>query len=74
MLCEFSEDIASLFREGEEADFFRNPNEMLEKIRIYLSDDHLRTAISEAGFRRVYQDGHDIVSRVKYVMDKIQQL
>lgn len=74
MLCEFSEDIARLFREGKEADFFKTPDEMMKKIRIYLNDDYLRTTIAEAGFRRVYQDGHDVISRMKIVMDKIEKL
>lgn len=72
MLCEFSEDIASLFRQGEEADFFRNPDEMMAKIGKYLDNDYLRMTIAEAGFKRVHQDGYDVVSRMKSVINKVE--
>lgn len=74
MLCEFSEDVASLFREGEEADFFKSPSEMMEKIKFYLKDDYLRRSVAEAGFRRVYRDGHDVVSRMRFVIDQFKKL
>jgi hypothetical protein len=68
MISEYTEDLASLFREGEEADFFRTPEEMMAKIELYLNDEPRRKAVAEAGFRRVHADGHDVVSRMRQVL------
>ena len=68
MISEYTEDLASLFREGEEADFFRTPEEMMAKIECYLTDEPRLQAVAEAGFRRVHTDGHDVVSRMRQVL------
>jgi spore maturation protein CgeB len=68
MLSEYSDDMANLFVEGKEADFFRSPEEMIIKIDKYINDDALRTSIAEAGLRRVHRDGHDVVSRMQLVL------
>lgn len=70
MLCEYSDEITNLFTEGEEADFFRSTEEMMAKINKYLNDDHLRAGVANAGFKRVYQDGHDVVSRMRLVVER----
>ena len=71
MLCEFSNDAARLFVDGKEAAFFRNPEEMISRIRTYLGDDRLREAIAEAGYQRVHRDGHDVLSRMRSVLDLV---
>lgn len=71
MLCEYSDDIAEIFKEGEEADFFRTPGEMMSKIRKYLADDGLRESVAEAGYRRVHRDGHDVVSRMRNLLQNL---
>lgn len=70
MLCEFSDDAASLFKEGEEAEFFKSPGEMLSKIRLYLGNDTLRAAVAERGFNRVRRDRHDVVSRIGQMLEQ----
>jgi spore maturation protein CgeB len=74
LLSEYSDDLASLFREGEEAEFFRSPQEMLNKIEKYLSDESLRRVVAENGYRRVHADGHDVVSRMRYVIQIVEAL
>lgn len=74
MLSEYTDDLAVLFREGQEADFFRSEEEMLAKIEYYLTNETRRKAVAEAGFRRVYQDGHDVVSRMRQVLNWIEEL
>ncbi|RPH52582.1 MAG: hypothetical protein EHM85_02360 [Desulfobacteraceae bacterium] len=74
MLSEYSNDMANLFTEGKEADFFRSPEEMIMKIDKYINDDALRTSIAEAGLRRVHQDGHDVVSRMQLVLKHMSSL
>lgn len=71
MLSEYTDDLNSMFREGIEAEYFRNKEEMIEKIRYYLSNDDKREEIAQNGYNRVVEDGHDVVSRMKYAMDII---
>ena len=74
MLSEYSDDLANLFCEGEEAEFFRTPEEMIVKIERYLADEPLRQAVASAGFRRVYADGHDVVSRMRQVLKWLDEI
>jgi len=69
MLSEFSEDLAGMYREGIEADFFRSRDEMIEKIRKYLNDDNGRSSVAAAGSLRVRLDGHDVSSRMMQVIE-----
>lgn len=69
MLSEYTDDLNSMFKEGVEAEYFRNKQEMIEKIRYYLSRDDKRKGIAQNGYNRVVKDGHDVVSRMKYIID-----
>ncbi len=64
MLSEYSSDLASMFAEGREAEFFRSKEEMLSKLHLYLEDDSLRRSVAEGGMARVHADGHDVQSRM----------
>lgn len=69
LLSEYSDDLASLYQAGEEADFFKNKEEMIQKIKLYLGNDDLRSRLGENGKKRAIIDGHDIVSRMGKVLD-----
>jgi len=71
MLSEYSQDLSSLFEEGKEVEFFRSKEEMLDKIKYYLSHDAERLAIARLGRDRVLRDGHDVTARMKHMMDII---
>jgi spore maturation protein CgeB len=73
LLSEYSADLASLFKEGEEADFFRGRSECLEKIGLYLMDDDRRRRVADAGRRRVHEDGHSVVSRMQQAMKVLEK-
>lgn len=68
LLSEYSDDLASLFEPGVEADFFRTLDEMVDKLRGYLASDERRTAVAAAGMRRVHAAGHDVDSRMQQVL------
>ena len=68
MLSEYTEDLAGLFRASEQADFFRSKDEMVEKLKRYLTDDALRTRVAHAGRECVVESGHDVVSRMGQVL------
>jgi spore maturation protein CgeB len=68
MLSEYTEDLANLYEEGVEADFFRSPAQLAEKLSIYLNNENLRRHVADAGRRRVANSGHDIVSRMRQLL------
>ena len=74
MLCQYSDDLAGLFRDGIDVVFFHNPDDMMEKIRHYMKHDELREKIAANGFSRVINDKHDVVSRMAYVCDFIGEV
>lgn len=69
MLSEYTDDLASLYKEGEEADFFKSKEELISKLKLYLGDEKLRQVVAANGYRRVVTDGHNVVSRMKQVLD-----
>ncbi len=68
MLSEYSDDLANLFEEGKEIVFFKDKEEMINKIKFYLAHDHQRISIANAGLQRVRKDGHDIDSRASQLL------
>lgn len=73
LFSEYSDDLATMFIDGEEAVFFRSKEELVDKVKYYLShEDHLHR-IRENGLSRVIRDGHDIYSRLKAVLELVQK-
>lgn len=68
MMSVYTDDIASLFESDKEIVFFRNKEELLNKIKYYLSNPNELLQISEAGFERVMRDGHSSIDRVKEIL------
>ncbi|MCL4512198.1 MAG: glycosyltransferase [Bacteroidetes bacterium] len=71
MMSEYSDDLNSLFTEGKEAEYFRTKDELVEKVRYYLSHGDEIEKIAQAGFERVQRDGHDVKSRMRQFMQDI---
>jgi spore maturation protein CgeB len=74
LLSEYTSDVASLYLEGQEAEFFRNKDEMVSKIEYYLAHDALREAVAAGGWRRVHTDGHDVVSRMRDLIEQVENI
>jgi spore maturation protein CgeB len=74
LLSEYSDDLATLYREGVEAEFFRSPQELTAKLRRYVPDEARRRSVAEAGYRRVVADGHDVISRMGQVITWVNEL
>lgn len=74
LLSEYSDDLAVLYQEGAEADFFRSKIELVRKLQTYLSRDLQRHSIAQAGYQRVIADGHDVVSRMRQVLRWVAEL
>lgn len=67
LLSEYSDDLATMFKQGVEADYFRSKQELCAKLREYVNNHELRTSIAQAGHQRAIADGHDVVSRMRQV-------
>jgi spore maturation protein CgeB len=74
MLSEYTDDLATLFVEGQEAEFFRSAHELVGKALHYLAHPEQRRAVAEAGARRVHADGHDVRTRMQQVLRWTQQI
>ena len=72
LLSEYSDDLAGLYCEGLEAEFFRNRDEMMAKIHLYLGDDARRRIVAEAGRRRAQEGRHDVISRMQDVLKSVE--
>lgn len=70
MLSEYSHDLASLYHEGVEVDFFRSKEELLEKVDFYVRQDAVRAGVAAAGHAKVRTAGHDIDSRISKMLEK----
>jgi spore maturation protein CgeB len=73
MLAEHSDDLASLFKEGVEAEFFRSQEELLEKVRRYTANPEARKRIAEAGRERLLRDGHEALDRARQVLTRLRE-
>ena len=74
MLAEYTEDLASLFIEDSQVAFFRNKEELLNKIKFFLKNETERQTIAENGFKAVYAGKHDNTSRAQEVIEHIHGL
>jgi hypothetical protein len=72
MLSEYTPDLATLFEEGVEAEFFRSAEELLEKVRFYTRNEAARRKIGQAGRARVLRDGHEAIDRARQVLDAMR--
>jgi hypothetical protein len=74
MLSEYTDDLATLYAEGIEAEFFKSKEELIAKLHRYIPDEALRRSVAEAGYRRVMADGHDVMSRMRQVINWVNEL
>jgi spore maturation protein CgeB len=74
LLSEYSDDLATLYIEGVEAEFFRSKDELIDKLNRYVPNEALRQNVAEAGYRRVMADGHDVLSRMRQVISWVNEL
>lgn len=68
MMAEYTDDLNSMFKERKESEYFRDKNELLEKVKYYLANEEKIKEIGENGYRRLLDDGHEIVDRCKEVL------
>lgn len=74
MLAERTDEHRELFEEGKEAEFFGSDEELIDKIKYYLSHDNERKRIAAAGRERCIKSGYSNNERFKEVINKILAL
>jgi len=74
LLAERSEGHLAKFREGEEAVFFSDIEECVEKIRRYLPDEAERARIAANGRARAVRDGYDNDTQVGRIVERLQTI
>ncbi|MFA6365069.1 MAG: glycosyltransferase [Candidatus Paceibacterota bacterium] len=69
MLSVYTDDLNHFFEEGKEAAYFRNKEDMMSKIRYYLSHNEERARIARAGYERLKRDGHETKDRARQIIE-----
>lgn len=73
MLHERNEESVLYYKENEEAAFFNGPEELVSKVREFLSDNQRREKIRVAGRRRAMAD-HSLDARAKTIIEQLKLL
>jgi spore maturation protein CgeB len=74
MLAERTQEHLEWFEEGKEAAYFDSPDELVEKVRYYLSWDEERRRIAEAAYREVTLGGHTYKARLIQILEAVRAL
>jgi spore maturation protein CgeB len=72
MLAERTEEHLELFEEDEEAVCFGSIEELVDKVRYYLSHEDERRRIAKAGHRRVVEGQHTYGNRLKRILQQFE--
>lgn len=74
MLCEYSSQMASLFTENLEIEFFKSNDEIHGKLKRLLEDNTRIKNTSERAYQRLIQDKHEISDRAAQVISQFVSL
>lgn len=69
MLSEYTNDLDGMFKKGQEADYFFSSQDLLEKVKFYLSHEGVRKKVAIAGHERLLKDGHEIHNRAQEIIN-----
>jgi spore maturation protein CgeB len=73
MLHERNEESVLYFKEGTEAGFFGDAEEMAKQVQYYLEHEQERLAVKEAGYQRALKE-HSLDERARVVVHQLQKL
>lgn len=70
-LAERTEDHTNLFKEGIEADYFDNIDELFQKINFYIENDEKRQKISLNGYKKILSLNLSYNDTMKVILDQV---
>jgi spore maturation protein CgeB len=65
LLAQRTQTMQKLYAEGKEAEYFSSKEELVSKIKYYLSNEEKRLKIAEAGHQRCIKSDYDVYSRMR---------
>jgi len=68
MMAEHTDDLNTLFEEGKDAEYFKNKEELLQKVMFYLAHPKQISEIGQSGYDRLLYDGHEVVNRCREIL------
>jgi glycosyltransferase involved in cell wall biosynthesis len=71
LVSERTDDLAAMFRDGDEAVLFSTRDELVEKVRWLAGDDAAARRIAAAGLDRVHRDRHSVDGRAQEWLDVV---
>ncbi len=71
-LCERTEALLELFKEGKEVACYSSNKELIEKINYYLNHENERIAIANAGYKKIITGRHTYQDRLIQVINFLQ--
>lgn len=74
MLSIYTDDLASMFEPDKEAAYFNSKEELIDKVKYYLSHDEERKKVGQAGYERLIRDGHEVTDRAQQIIDEYEKL
>lgn len=74
LLADRTEEHQEFFEEGKEAEFFSSTDEMLDKMRFYLSNELERNRIAQRGLERCRASEYAYIHRVSNALSELKQL
>ncbi len=73
LVSERTPELEKMFKERDEAVFFSSPGELVSRVRELIAAPEKAARIRENGRHRVWQDGHDVVSRMQELVEALRQ-
>lgn len=74
MIAPRNQLLKAMFAEGREAVYYDGKEELLEKIRFYLTNDDARQRIARAGYERCIRDGHSNIDRAREALCAAEEI
>ena len=74
LLADRSNEHLEFFKEGVEADFFSDKEEMNDKVRFYLGNDKVRQKVAINGYKRCYESQYSYTDIMRDTMKKIESI
>ena len=74
MMSEYTDDLNSVFEQGKEAEYFKDKEELLKKVKYYLENEEKVNKIGENSYQRLMKDGHEVVNRCMEVLKVYEEI